>query len=79
MRMVPKRANHLGTGFKKSLDVLGEGIGFFALDIDCPDYTLSGLVEDGNDHECPWLPNEGWVAHISLVFREMWDSTALSL
>jgi len=28
-----------------------------------------------------WLPfpHEGRVAHISLVFREMWDSTALSL
>jgi hypothetical protein len=26
-----------------------------------------------------WSPDEGRVAHISLVFREMWDSTALSL
>jgi hypothetical protein len=23
--------------------------------------------------------NKGWVAHISLVFREMWDTTALDL
>src|SRR6202453_4135961 len=29
--------------------------------------------------ESPWFPDEGRVAHISLVFREMWDTTALSL
>jgi hypothetical protein len=28
---------------------------------------------------CLWFPNQGRVPHISLVFREMWDSTALSL
>jgi hypothetical protein len=26
-----------------------------------------------------WLPHKGRVPHISLVFREMWDTTALSL
>ncbi len=26
-----------------------------------------------------WLPSEGRVPQISLVFREMWDTTALSL
>ena len=28
---------------------------------------------------CLWFPHEGRVPHISLVFREMWDTTALSL
>jgi hypothetical protein len=28
---------------------------------------------------CLSFPNKGRVPHISLVFREMWDSTALSL
>jgi hypothetical protein len=28
---------------------------------------------------CLSFPHEGRVAHISLVFREMWDATALSL
>ena len=50
MRMVPQGSNHLGTGLKKILDVLGEGIGFFTLDIDCPKDTVARLVEDGNDH-----------------------------
>jgi hypothetical protein len=50
MRIVPKRSNRLGTGLKKNLDVFGEGIGFFTLDIDCPKDKLSRLVEDGNDH-----------------------------
>ena len=27
----------------------------------------------------PWFPHEGRVPHISLVFREMWDTTASSL
>jgi hypothetical protein len=26
-----------------------------------------------------WFPNQGRVPHISLVFREMWDFTGLSL
>jgi len=49
MRIVPKRSNHLGTGLKKILDFLSEGIAFFTLDIDCPKDTLSLLVEDRND------------------------------
>jgi hypothetical protein len=28
---------------------------------------------------CLWFPHIGRVPHISLVFREMWDTTALSL
>jgi hypothetical protein len=28
---------------------------------------------------CLWFPNKGRVPHISLVCREMWDATALSL
>jgi hypothetical protein len=28
---------------------------------------------------CPPFLNKGRVAHISLVFREMWDSTQLDL
>jgi Stage II sporulation protein E (SpoIIE) len=28
---------------------------------------------------CLWFPHKGRVPHISLVFREMWDTTALSL
>jgi hypothetical protein len=28
---------------------------------------------------CIWFPREGRVPHISLVFREMWDTTGLSL
>ena len=49
MRMVPKRSNHPGTSLKKILDIPGEGIGFFTLDVDCPKDTILGLVEDGND------------------------------
>jgi hypothetical protein len=57
MRIVPKRPNHLGTGLKKILDILGEGIGFFTLDIDCSEDTISGLVEDGNDNFGAGVPN----------------------
>ena len=28
---------------------------------------------------CIWFPHEGRVPHISLVFREMWDTTAPTL
>jgi hypothetical protein len=27
----------------------------------------------------PWSPEKCWVPHISLVFREMWDTNAPSL
>src|SRR5271163_4209475 len=46
MRIVPKRLNHLGTGLKKILDILVEGIGFFTLDIDRAKNMLSSWVED---------------------------------
>jgi hypothetical protein len=46
MRIVPKRSNHLGTGLKKTLDILGEGIGFLTLDIDAANLPVSGLIED---------------------------------
>src|SRR5271156_6263675 len=49
MRIVPKGSNCLGTGHKKILDVLGEGIGFFTLDIDRAEDTITRLVEDGNN------------------------------
>ena len=49
MRIVPKVPNHLGTGLKKILDILGEGIGFFTLDVDCPEDTISRLVENRNN------------------------------
>jgi hypothetical protein len=44
MRIVPKRPNHLGTGLKKILDILREGIGFFTLDIDGPTSRLHRVI-----------------------------------
>jgi len=40
---------------------------------------LKRLRENLFYERCPWFPHKGRVPHISLVFREMWDSTALSL
>jgi hypothetical protein len=57
MRIVPKVPNHLGTGLKKILDILGEGIGFFTLDIDGPKDTLSRLVEDRNNDHREGIPD----------------------
>jgi hypothetical protein len=49
----------LEQGLKKILDILGEGIGFFTLDIDCPKDMLHRLVEDGNDNFGAGFRKEG--------------------
>ena len=48
-------------------------------------YNIDQIALDGYDKNSP-VPlvvcrtgNKCWVPHISLVFREMWDTTALSL
>src|ERR1700691_3540947 len=38
---------------------------------------ISNWARDATTPPCFWFPDEGRVPHISLVFREMWDTTSV--